>query len=315
MDQSGIIGKVCRQYADREVLSVRELGEGHINDSFFVNTEDGEYIIQRLQKKMDISRLEYNYLLYSEAFEKNGFSCPTFIRDREGRFFYNDPDGDNWRMYPFIPGDILTPPLSDKELYECGRGLAKLHAILQPLSKSPMAVYPMLRDLGFYYTEYEKLRISDGFSKENRDPSIEEKIRSDIGKYLDHDRGYRGVVHGDPKLSNILFREGKVTGFLDLDTVMTGFLSEDIADCIRSCCVSGGKPDKETADLLLEGYAEVAGKDKTNEIRKNLPDTIRKIMFELGLRYYTDAISKEKKFKEKYPGYRLERAKFLFVYL
>ena len=51
--------------------------------------------------------------------------------------------------------------------------------------------------------------------------------------------------------------------------------------------------------------------DIRNEMN-NIGDVFNKICFELGLRYYTDALDKEKYFKEKYPGYSLERAKSLF---
>ena len=107
----------------------------------------------------------------------------------------------------------------------------------------------------------------------------------------------------------MLFREEKVVGFLDWDTVMEGSVSEEIADCIRSACIKDGKLDIRAAKALIEGYISASGTDEM--ITDLVPGAFDKICFELALRYYTDAISENKHFKEKYPGYRLKRAKEL----
>lgn len=49
------------------------------------------------------------------------------------------------------------------------------------------------------------------------------------------------------------------------------------------------------------------------EVRELLPAALSKICFELGLRYYTDAVSKSEIFTEKYPGYRIVNAKNLIA--
>ena len=55
-----------------------------------------------------------------------------------------------------------------------------------------------------------------------------------------------GVIHGDPKLSNFLFdiKYKYVVSLIDLDTVSSGYLLTDLADCIRSICNTAGEdPD------------------------------------------------------------------------
>ena len=80
---------------------------------------------------------------------------------------------------------------------------------------------------------------------------------------------------------------------------------EDLADCIRSCCMSKGKLDEEAAGYVADGYRSYPAKLLTDEEYDLLPDVIQKLCFELGLRYYTDHLAKEKAFREKYPGYLL----------
>ena len=304
------IEEICGRFITGEISSLRSMGDGHINDTYIAETQEGSFVLQRLQRKMDLSKLEYNYALYSPVFEKNQWLFPEWIRSVEGKYFYTDNAGENWRMYPFIEGEIIEPPLTEELLYECGRGLARLHGILAEIKEKPRAVYPMLHDIKHYRDIYKKTLAGENLCAENRMPGIEKIIDSRIDRYICRDYEKQSTVHGDTKIANILFRTGKVIAFIDLDTMMTGSCLEDIADCVRSCCLTDGKPDPASADILMEGYESIAFGSMGN-IRKELPFVLNKISFELALRYYTDSISITKKFKEKHPGYRLQRAEQL----
>lgn len=306
-DQS--VKEISGRFIDEEVLSVVSLGLGNINDTFIVETGSGKYVLQRIQKKMDPTKLEYNYGLYSKICEQENMLFPKWIRDRDGKFFVSDSDGNSWRMYPYIEGEILSAPLSEAQCHACGEGLGRIHAALKKLPEAPKPVYPHLHDMGYYYEQYVNTLRGDGLCEDSRDADVEEKIRRKMAEISSFDTGSKSVVHGDAKLSNMLFREGKVVGFLDWDTVMEGSVSEEIADCIRSACIKDGKLDIRGAKALIEGYISAS---RTDEIITDLvPGAFDKICFELALRYYTDAISDNKHFIEKYPGYRLKRAKEL----
>ena len=77
------IAKQLAKRLDDEILSVTELGDGHINDTFLVEASNGKYVAQRLSKNMDIDKLEYNYDLYSEVFEGFGWLYPKMIKDED----------------------------------------------------------------------------------------------------------------------------------------------------------------------------------------------------------------------------------------
>ena len=313
---------ICKEYIDCKVLSVNELSGGHINETFVADTDIGRFVVQRLQAKMSTEALKQNFDLYSAAFDKMGLQYPKWIRDRNGQFFHTDAQGDRWRVYPYIEGDSLRAPLAGKDLYSCGEALAGIHSALDTISPGkPKAVYPQLHDLKYYYEEYRILLNSDNTSRnsskgsmlidEARKPSLEERFESGIEDMLKRPEATGSIVHGDPKLSNILFKDGKLTGLIDLDTIMIGSRLEDIADCIRSCCVTEGRFNGEAAEELMKGYRHAYSDAGINEDLSLLPDVFNKITFELALRYYTDAISVTKRFREKYPGYRLERAESL----
>lgn len=326
------VREICREFIDSDVIEAIPFGDGHINDTYRVTTRDGVYILQCVRKAIDVGRLEHNYKLYSGVCEKAGMAFPTWLKSRAGAYFHEDVSGEHWRMYPWIEGEVLEAPLSEEALLACGRGLARMHTILRTITKKPIATYPMLHDVSHYYDRYLRVIGADekpGEAGENmgaatatselsgapRDAAIEELIHANAAEFLNLQLDKSKVIHGDPKLANMLFQDGEVRAFLDFDTVMQGSLLEDLTDCIRSCCIQNGKVDQEAAKSLMLGYLTEAPDLLSEAEIALLPTVVRKLCFELGLRYYTDAIAKEKSFKEKYPGYLLEKARRYFAIL
>ncbi len=304
-----MITDICREYPIEEILAATPFADGNINDTYLIETSSGKYVLQRLQKKMDCSKLQFNYELYSKACEAEGILYPKWLSLRDGGFFFMDKEGSGWRMYDYLEGDVLCVPLSEAQCYACGYGLGKLHKVLSDLPEMPRPVYPHLHDIDYYYAQYVGALNSTEICEDNRDKDIEETIRTMMPKVSSVTDAGESVIHGDAKISNILFQNGKVAGFLDWDTFMTGSVNEEIADCIRSCCVSDNTLDNAAFRALINGYRDASGAGE--DITDKVAASFEKICFELALRYYTDAISGEKHFKEKYPGYRVTRAKEL----
>ncbi|MBP5660235.1 MAG: phosphotransferase [Lachnospiraceae bacterium] len=304
-----MITDICREYPIEEIFAATPFADGNINDTYLIETPSERYVLQRLQKKMDCSKLQFNYELYSKACEADGILYPKWLSLRDGGFFFMDKEGQNWRMYGYLEGDVLIAPLSEEQCYACGYGLGRLHKVLSDLPDKPLAVYPHLHDIGYYYEQYLSALHDKHLCEGSRDEDIEETIRRMIRKITSESESVKSVIHGDAKISNILFQNGKVAGFLDWDTFMTGSVNEEIADCIRSCCVSDNTLDKAAFRALINGYRDAFGAGE--DLADKAAVSFEKICFELALRYYTDAISAEKHFKEKYPGYRVTRAKEL----
>ena len=384
VDPERVMG-VCRRYPVGSAEGIRPFGDGHINETFLAECSEGRFICQRLQRKMDPNRLEYNYSLYSKALEHTGLRCPEWLRRMDtAEFFYTDAYGDCWRMYPFLEGEIPAPPLTKEVLYACGAGLARFHLALKDLPEQPVPVYPMLHDLAFYLEEYRQALCSPGSETPGagqdfgegqsydpslnsltqapratsiRDRDIEKWIEAESPRFLNLDLGRKMIIHGDPKLDNILMQSGKVTAFVDLDTIMPGSALEDLADLIRSAVSAQklskseeGVPEERTSETRIteriitetlitenpitenhttetptaplisrvteavtEGYLSVSEGAKPllspSEI-SSLPEVVRKLYFELTVRYYTDHLLGGRHFHEKYPGYLLEKARY-----
>lgn len=319
-------------FLEDEILSVTELGEGHINDTFLVETSNGKYVAQRLSKNMDKHKIEYNYNLYSEVFERSGWLYPQMIKDKKGRYFCADASSDNWRMYKYLDGTVLDAAyivsLEDTQAKEIirayGKGLAKLHGLLRTIQNKPKTVCPNLHDLKKHYEEYLQIKSSGGLKKMSRDYELEKQLENMVEYHIKQsgesissaENGtIYSIIHGDPKISNVLFKDSEVVGFLDLDTIMWGSLLDDIADAIRSCCIIDGRVSTSLMKSFIEGYMSEAPEDVVEIIDSNLYGAFAKICVELALRYYMDEISGAGYFKEKYPGYRIKRTRELLELL
>ena len=317
--ESGLM--YINDFLDDEILSINEFGDGHINDTILVETQSGRYVAQRIESGMDISKLEYNYKLYSEVFVNHDWLYPKWIKDKKGSFFGTDPSGGNWRMYKYLDGTVLDESViasSEDDhvkdiIYSYGQGLAKFHGILRNIKEKPQAVYPDLHNLRKYYEEYLRIKNTGAINEIFRDYDIEKQLEYLVECHIMQKSSGNifSIVHGDPKLSNVLFRDGSVIGFLDMDTIMWGSLLDDIADAIRSCCIIDGKVSIGFMEIFMNGYTSDAPKNVVEHVDKNLHEAFAKICTELALRYYTDEISGAGYFKEKYPGYRIKRTREL----
>jgi Ser/Thr protein kinase RdoA (MazF antagonist) len=133
-----------------------------------------------------------------------------------------------------------------------------------------------------------------------------------------HGRLKPHVIHGDPKLDNVLFdiASGQAVSLIDLDTVKPGLLHYDLGDCFRSCCnkvsetveTGGAAFDVGVFRAVLQGYLREASSILTREDLDYLYDAIRLLPFELGLRFLTDHLAGNVYFKVQAPGQNLERA-------
>ena len=129
---------------------------------------------------------------------------------------------------------------------------------------------------------------------------------------------YKRQIHGDPKLSNFLFdiHNKYVASMIDLDTVCSGYLLTDLADCIRSICnVAGGDPNNKEAisfdikyfKYFLNGYFSI-NSYQNNSSYVLILEFIYLIICELTIRFLTDFLQSNKYFNVKYKTHNLYRA-------
>lgn len=192
-----------------------------IGDCYVVNgekTDDtkwtvgGDYILKTGERVKRIKHLNV-----AKALGKQGFSAATPIKTKDGEEFL---DGDDIFILSYA---VKGAPLGAEELYgecrsrcaeEAGIGIAKLHRALKAVQKdfSPdnVNLYSSAAQWALPKVKQQNLQWNMGIA----DDFFEDYTES-FGKLCD--RLPKQLIHRNPCPSNVLFEDGKVSGFEDFD--------------------------------------------------------------------------------------------------
>jgi Ser/Thr protein kinase RdoA (MazF antagonist) len=332
--------------AEGTVVAVQPLGDGLINDTLLVTTDCAavpRFVLQRINREVfryperimaNLERLNRHCGTGQDPFRKTSgnfeLRLPSLIPCVDGKNCFIGESGDYWRALTYIenshPLDRLESP-DDAE--RIGFTLGSFHRRVSDLDPQSMAdSLPGFHIAPLYFSQYEAARAG-------APPQIPAGSPADLRyceNFIDARRGMvpvlenakregrlqEQVIHGDPKLNNFLFAaEGrKVMGLIDLDTVKSGLIHYDIADCLRSCCDRAGESDRSASaafdaglcEAILKGYFNAAGSNLSDAAIDLLYEAIRLLPFELGLRFLSDYLEGNRYFKVENPEQNLFRA-------
>ena len=318
-------------------LEIEPLGKGLINDTFLVTEGTRRWVLQRINRQVfnDPGAVMANLRRLTDHAERarrgspgEPMRLPAVIPTRSGADLHRDESGECWRAISYIDNTRTLHAIGGSEqAREVGRTLGWFHALVSTLD--PESLHDTLP--GFHVTpaylqafdavcadpqptrsDADGLREALDFVDSRRSKADALEQARFCGDLKDH------VIHGDPKLDNMLFDAGTGRGvsLIDLDTVKPGLLHHDLGDCLRSCCNIGGEgasPAEAIFDLgifrsILQGYWTEAGPILTANDRDYLFPAIWLLPFELGLRFLTDHLAGDCYFKVRYPGQNLQRA-------
>lgn len=251
----------------------------------------------------------------------------------DGLDFFIDPEGGCWRAMSFVSGAYPLEEINNlTEAEEVGRALGIFHSLTNSLDPDLLHdTLPGFHNIENYLGRYDRVLSTAagtvpgetemycrGFIAVRRSwaPVLEKGLQQ--GKLL------LRVIHGDPKINNIMLdlKSGRAVSIIDLDTVKPGLLLYDIGDCLRSCCNVTGEDGENTApvrfdlercDAVLAGYTGAARECLTDGDFALFYDAVRLIPFELGLRFYTDYLEDNPYFRIQYPAQNLDRAVVQFL--
>jgi len=129
-------------------------------------------------------------------------------------------------------------------------------------------------------------------------------LQDRIKKLLLPDNLSLAVIHGDPKISNFLFKDGKASATVDLDTCGRASVLYDLGDAFRSWC--GGLEDDPNNSFNIEHFTQgLRGYMSQNKLPQKevslLLQSVELITLELAMRFCTDY------FEDSYFSYDKER--------
>ena len=336
-----------RFHPREQITAIRSLGSGNVNETFLVThkgfSKTESFVMQRLNtavfERPDLVMRNLQALgehidrrLATPPPELKGrrWEVPRIVPCRSEDAAWVEHNGDFWRSITFIGDATTSDEIKDcSHANELGYGLGMFHNLIHDL-----AIHQLADTLENFHVTPEYLNRYDIVMQS---PAVLDSAEQAACAFIDKRRDGVDVleaalargelqhrpIHGDPKINNVMIDEtsGKAVGLIDLDTVKPGLIHYDIGDCIRSCCNPAGEEASDLASVgfdlnlceaMLDGYLKVARGFLSSWDLHYLPDCIRLIPLELGLRFLTDHLEGNVYFKTERPGHNLQRAAVQF---
>ncbi|MGE5154621.1 MAG: phosphotransferase enzyme family protein [Bdellovibrio bacteriovorus] len=333
--QSELRGIVAGFAVDAPIGPIQPLGAGLINLSYRVQAGDGEWVLQRVNGEVfpRPERIMANLQLLCERRAEAGrlgLKLPGLAPGRDGPPFVRATDGALWRLMELIPDAVgLSRLETADQAREVGRVLGRFHRLASGLPRDRLQIsLPGFHHTPTYLARHLEARaLVDGAQGDERASLVACFLRIDrrrgLTRVLETARAEglieERVIHGDPKLDNILFDKAgrRALALIDLDTVQPGLIQHDLADCLRSCCNRSGESrqaqesasfDLELCEAILRAYGdETRGLLGPGDVAV-LFESIRLLPFELALRFLTDHLEGDRYFRVSHRGQNLEKA-------
>ncbi len=324
-------------FSNADTVQITVLGDGNINDTFLAQSAEQKLVLQRLNGHVftDPHLLIHNlqqlshHLQSRQRVARQGWQDAVLVPTLSGEASVQDTEGNLWRALSYIDRSLsLIKVETAFQASETGWALGHFHNMLTGLNVQKLKIpLPGFHHLSSYLKCYDE--IGEAGQNSNKTLWCKEVISKERDRALALERAIKTgtimqrVIHGDPKIANILFDQqtGKAIGIIDLDTVGPGYLQHDIGDCLRSLCNTGGEEghrgdttfDLELCEITLRGYFQEAAGLLTLVDREFIYEGIQAITFELGLRFFTDYLQGNIYFKCRNPKETLEKALVQFA--
>ena len=327
---------------DGDVESIREIGDGNINNTWKITCRDGgrvnEYILQRINTYVfrDPVSVMRNITLVTghiaRAYENMGVSPEgrvlKVIPAADGAAYYHAEDDGWYRVYGFIGGASAFNQIDSPALFrEAARGFGEFARLLSDFpADSLIESIP-----GFHHTvrRFAAFRQSVEADRAGRvkdlGPEIDflmrrEKMMGSIVNALEGGEIPLRVAHNDTKINNVMIdREtGRAKCVIDLDTVMPGSYLFDFGDAIRSGAPTLNEESRDYEHVRLdtalfeafpEGYVGDLKASLTKKEIDLLPTSALVITCEQAMRFLTDYIDGDLYYKIRTPDHNLARAR------
>lgn len=322
-----------------KIKDILPIGNGLINETLRVSTiaaDTPDYILQRINNNVfpDVNLLQHNIeavtghirnKLKELGEEDVNRKCLHFIESVGGKTYYQDANGNYWRMSVFIPDSFTKEGVSPESVFCCGETFGNFEKILLDLDEPLGEVIPNFHNMEFRLHQLHDAVVAD---KMGRVASVRD-ILSEIERNADEmclaEKLYRDkalpkrICHCDTKVNNMLFdSDGKVLCVIDLDTVMPSFIFSDYGDFLRTGAnyVAEDSDDYQAVGLkedvfcaFTEGYLSTAGSFLTDIEISHLPYAVALFPFMQCVRFLTDYINGDVYFKTKYAEHNYVRSR------
>ena len=312
-----------------EVLEVKPLGNGLINDTFVVHTDGPEdYVLQRINNAIfkDVELLQHNIECATAHIRRKGGKTLEFLPCKAtGKTYWTD--GENyWRVSVFIRGAHTYETVNPEYSYYAGKAFGHFEAMLADIPDKLGETIP-----DFHNMELRARQLHEAVKADKAGRMAEPEVQAILKDLLPYEeemckaeRMYRDgvlpkrICHCDTKVNNMMFDDnGDILCVIDLDTLMPSFVFSDFGDFLRTAAntVAEDDPAIEKVDFRMDifesfakGYLEGAT-FLTPVEKENLPYATCLFPYMQAVRFFTDYINGDTYYKIKYPEHNLVRTR------
>ncbi len=291
-----------------EGAALSRVESGLIHRTFRVDTLGGASFALQAVNPIFAPEVHEDIEAVTRHLELKGLLTPLLHRTKSGGLYHRDGE-EIWRALSWIPGKSHERVQHPAMAGEAAGMLGRFHRALSDLRHSFRARRLGVHDTPRHLAALEEAvatHVGHRLRKDVAPLAIE--IMTEAAPLPDLSAIPERIVHGDPKISNVLFSASgdRAIALVDLDTIAPMKLPLELGDALRSWGNPAGEDAPEVrfdVDIFraaLAGYAAEGPPLSPAEIGAIVPTT-RLIMLELSARFLADALH------ERYFGWNASR--------
>lgn len=272
------VSEVLENYSIGELVSLTKLSRRlkNLQPSFVIKTAKGKFFLKQYWV-FDYTKKEG--LKFNLFLQRNNYPCNKVVLARNGKPFHKVGKTviSVFQYMSYREKHNLTT----KEIFEYGKGLAKLHILTNKYKKLNEVHSP-----NYYYKEFKvSYHLTRSASKKVR--AVFEKIKAEYPKAIKAvSKTPKGICHTEYTTQHTRYNCGKLVSVIDWDLVNRSHFLYDIGTAM-SYFVKNNTIQPSKMKRFLEGYESV--RRLTRIERENLFDGL-----ELGsFKFLTWALDKE----------------------
>ena len=311
-------------------------GDGHINSTYKcppfimqrINTEVFKDPVSLMENIENVTEHIRKKLIASGGDETR--ETITIIRTSEGKTYHKEGN-DYYRIYKFIENSYSVNTTTDPHMIESAAvAIGKFQKMLADFPAETL--HETIVD--FHNTPARLVQLKDAIDK-NLSGRLSD-VSAEIEFAMERENSVASIVngiadgsiplrvsHNDTKLNNIMFDIDTNTGIcvIDLDTVMPGSFLYDYGDFLRFAASTAAEDEKDLSkvsfnmdvfEAFTKGYLSAAGETLTHKEIELMPESIRLMTLECGMRFLADHINGDVYFGISREGQNLDRARTQF---
>ena len=283
-------------------LTGSPIATGLLHQTWAVESDEGRFIAQRVHP-IFAPEIHENMAAVANHLANKGLETLTLCPTSSGAHFIDTPSGARWRLCRRIPGVTFDRCQGPDQARAAGAAVAAFHSALADF-EAPLA--PL--GFPFHQTDQHLQDLRDSLEQYPDHPlhtsvrELAQKIEVGLDQCRPPSELRQRVVHGDLKLSNLLFSglqppdSDEVVALIDLDTLSRLPLYFDLGDALRSWSNPRAEDTREAClDLPIfmasvEGYRSGIDFPLDPAEKKSFEGALEIVTLELCIRYATDTL-------------------------